>query len=356
MKNKILHIVQETSYNGATIYAYRLCSKIKEYDQEIIACFKSIANDEIRYTIDCENLISTNEVSYKYLLLKYWRLIKFLRKKNYNIIHYHQGGVGLLLLAYLFRKEAVVVHHLHSGNLIGDNTKQDISILHLTIIKYLSNKTHQIAVAAHVFKEYSKKIGYEKNLKLIKNSTPFAFEKKQTRKNAIGFISRFSKEKGFLFLPDISFNLKIQFPKLKILVQGDKPELFSMFFGDPPSNIELMNPKLNTEKFYRSIDLILFLSIAPEGMPLVVLEAISFDIGVIAYPLPALKELLGNNYPLFVNNANDVANIVSSYYNGEIDLNKLSLVHKNVCIKYSELEMLELMTEFYKNIQDEIYS
>jgi len=40
VKNKILHIVLESSYNGATVYAYRLCSKLKEYDQEIVACFK----------------------------------------------------------------------------------------------------------------------------------------------------------------------------------------------------------------------------------------------------------------------------------------------------------------------------
>ena len=356
MKNKILHIVLESSYNGATVYAYRLCSKLKEYDQEIVACFKGNAYDEIHLTIDCENLINTSEVSYKYLLLKYWRFIKFIRKKNYNIIHYHQGGFGILLLAYFFRKKAAVIHHFHSGNLIGDNTRQNISIVHLKILKYLSNKTKQIAVAQHVFNEYYKKNGSAKNLKLIKNSTPFVFEKKQTRSNKIGFIGRFTKEKGFSSLSDISIKLKEKLPDIKILIMGDEPELYRKLLGESSTNIKLIDPELNTKKFFRGIDILLFLSTAKEGMPLVVLEAISFDISVIAYPLPALKESLGNDYPLFVNNANDVVNIISSYYNGEIDLNKLSLVHKNICIRHNEFEMLESINEIYINIKNETYS
>lgn len=351
-KIKILHIVQEASYNGATVYAVRLCAKLNEYSHEIVSCFNGNAYNEISSNTKCVILLYSKNVSYKYLLLKYWKFFRFIYRNKYDIIHYHQGGVGILLLAYFFRKQAVVVHHLHSGNLIGDNTKENISIFHRKILKYLSKKTYQIAVAEHVYNEYSQTIGSTKNLKLIRNSTPYLFKQKPIRSDAVGFISRFTKEKGFTSLPNISIKLKEKFPGINILIVGDLPILFNKYFSDAQTNVKLINPTLNTENFYSSIDLILFLSTAKEGIPLVVLEAISFDVGVIAYALPALKELLGNDYPLFVNNVNDILGIISSYYDDKIDLINLSSKHKNICLLYNEIEMFNNIRKLYTNILD----
>jgi glycosyltransferase involved in cell wall biosynthesis len=351
MKNKILHIVQEASYNGATIYATRLCTKLTTYAHEIVSCFNGNAFDEICLKAKCEILLNSKHVSYKYLLLKYWKFFKFIRKKKYNIIHYHQGGVGILLLAYFFRKHAIVVHHLHSGNLIGDNKKDNISVFYRTILKYLSNKTYQIAVAEHIFKEYFQTIDSIQNLKLIRNSTPYLFKQKLTKSNAVGFIGRFTKEKGFSLLPDFSVKVKEKLPGIRILIMGDEPDFFKKNFGELKTNFNLLNPSLNTEKFYNNIDLLLFLSTAKEGMPLVVLEAISFDIGIIAFPSPALKEIFGNEYPLFIDNKDEIMNILSSYYEGEIDLNKLNSIHKKVCLKLDESAMLNAIRKFYGEIQ-----
>ena len=258
------------------------------------------------------------------------------------------------MLAYFFKKKAIVVHHLHSGNLIGDNTKQNISIAHLKILKYLSSRTHQIAVGKHVFDQYHKKISNSSKCRLIRNSTPFVFTKKQARNNRIGFIGRFTKEKGFSILADISSKLNELVSDLKIYVMGGESELFNNYFSNSSNNVKLIYPELNTEKIYRSIDLLLFLSKAPEGMPLVVLEAISFDVGVITYPLPALKEIFGNDYPLFINNKYEILNILSSYYKGKIDVNKLNYIHKNICSRFNEDTMLNSIKELYIKIQDEI--
>ena len=354
-KNKILHIVQEASYNGATVYAYRLCTNLKEYDQEIISCFNGNAYDEICLKIECEYLINSFDVGYKYLILKYWRFTQFIRKNNYNIIHYHQGGVGILLLAYLFRKKAVIVHHLHSGNLIGDNTKKNISIVHRTILKYLSNKTYQLAVAEHVFNEYSEKIRYIKNLKLIRNCTLYVFEQKTKKCSAVGFIGRFTQEKGFSFLLELSIELKKDFPELKILLMGEDPKLFKTHFDELQTNIKIFNPQLDTEGFYRSIDFLFFLSTAMEGMPLVILEAISFDVGVIAFSSPALKEIFGDDYPLFIKEKNEIMKFLSLYYQNKIDLDKLSAIHKNISTSHNENEMFSKIRKFYTSILDKPY-
>lgn len=356
MINKILHIVLDASYNGATVYATRLSTQLTGYDHEIVSCFNGNALNDISLKTKCVILLNSKHVSFKYLLLKYWKFFRFIRNKNFDVIHYHQGGVGILLLAYFFRKRGVVVHHLHSGNLIGDNTKDNISTFHRTILKYITNKTYQIAVAEHIFQEYSQTIGSTKNLALIRNSTPYLFKQKSAKSNSIGFISRFTREKGISFLPDISIKLKEKLPEIKILIMGNESELFKELFCESYSNVKLFDPELNTEKFYRSIDILLFLSTAKEGIPLVVLEAIAFDVGVIAFPSLAMNEIFGNDYPLIIKDKNEITKVISSYYESKIDLNSLSSIHKNISNTFNKNEMFSAIRKLYSNIIDKVYS
>lgn len=353
MSNRILHIIIKSSYNGATVYAVRLCQHLKEYEQEIVSCFKGNAYEEIiKSDFNCVNLLSNEDISYKYLFIKYWRFFRYLKKKSFDIIHYHQGGIGILLLASLFGKKANIIHHLHSGSLIGDNKTQNISFLHLLILKYLSRRTYQIAAAEHVLNEYSEKIQETKNLKLIKNSQPFAFKKKECRTNSLGFIGRFTKEKGFTSLLNISVKLKNQYPYLKIFLMGEEPEFISKDLTNANPRIEIITPSFNVEKFYQSIDLLLFLSTAPEGMPLVVLEALSFDVGIVAYPLPGVKEILGNDYPLFINEADDIIKKLSLYYSKSFDLEMLSSINKTISNKHNLHEMIFSIREVYNKISN----
>ena len=348
MKKKILHIIIKSSYDGAAVYPVRLCDKIDEYDHRIISCFKGNAYEEIlNKGIKCENLLSSHNISFKYLPLKYWRLIKYLRKNSFDIIHYHQGGIGILLLAFCFRNKAKVIHHLHSGNLIGDNTKLSISTLHLIILKYLATRTHQVAVAKHVFVEYSNNVKEIRNLELIRNSQPFTFKKKECKTNSIGFIGRFTKEKGF--------NIAIQNFKqwaeiksnLKMIFMGEESRIYSSSFYKELSNIRFLPPTFDTQNFYKNVDLVLFLSTAPESLPLVVMEAISFDNGVIAFPITGVIEILGNDYPLYVKSTEEVIEKLELYYSDKIDLDELSHIHERINKEYSYEEMLTAIKQLY---------
>jgi len=348
LKKSVLHIIIKSSYDGAAVYPVRLCEKIKEYDHTIISCFKGNAFEEILAKgINCENLVNNGSISYKYLLLKYWRLIKYLRKRSFDIIHYHQGGVGILLLAYFYRKKAKVIHHFHHANLIGNNKKQEISFIHLTIIKYLSTRTKQIAVAVQVYNEYSKKIRRINNLHLIKNSIPFSYSKKEQMKRSIGFIGRFTKEKGFPLVIQLAQILKSARPDLKLILMGEDSKLFSKKIKRELTNIEFMMPTFSTQKFYNNIDMILFLSSSSEGLPLVVLEAVSFNVGIIAFPVTGAIEILGKNYPLYVKNIEEVMEKLNLYYSDKINLDELSQIHERINKEFSYEVMLTAIKQLY---------
>jgi glycosyltransferase involved in cell wall biosynthesis len=348
LKISVLHIIIKSSYDGAAVYPIRLCGALEAYHHSIISCFKGNAYEEILANgIKCENLVNSGNISYKYLFLKYWRLIKYLRKNSFDIIHYHQGGVGVLLLSFIFRKNAKVIHHLHSGNLIGDNTKQSISMLHLIILKYLATRTHQVAVAKHVFDEYSRNIKEIRNLKLIRNSQPFTFKEKEIRTNSIGFIGRFTKEKGF----DIAVEHIQQWtevnPNFKIFFMGEESKIYLNRFTKELSNSIFLPQSFNTQNFYKSVDLVLFLSTAPEGTPLVVLEALSFDVGVIAFPIKGVIEILGNDYPLYIKRSEDVIDKLKLYYSDKINLDDLSHIHERISKENDYNVMLVAIDKLY---------
>jgi glycosyltransferase involved in cell wall biosynthesis len=351
LSNKILHINVQSSYDGALVYTLRLCKSLNQYDHKIVCCFRGNAYEEIlKLGIKCDNLINNYNPGKRFLLLKYWKFFWFIRKNHFDFIHYHQGGIGVLLLSYFFRKNAKVIHHFHSGNLIGDNKKQNIPFIHVLVVKYLANKTYQVAVAEHVQKTYLQVIGQSKNLRLIRNSTPFSFVQKKEIKNGIGFIGRFTDEKGFLLIKSIAEELKVFNPSLKLFLMGEESKNILDQTNRLDSNVEIILPSFDVTQFYCSIDLLLFPSTAPEGMPLVVLEAISFDVGVIAYPLPGVKEVLGVDYQLLVNDWEEIINKIISYYAKEINLDKLSLIHKNISDDHKETEMLSSIRDIYEKI------
>ncbi len=97
--------------------------------------------------IKCEHLIAHGRTSYKLLFKKYLRAIIFFKKNKFDVVHYQQGGIGVLLIAVLFNRNIKVIHHLQSSNLIGDHSKSEISFIHKQLLRFLSYKTIKIAVA-----------------------------------------------------------------------------------------------------------------------------------------------------------------------------------------------------------------
>lgn len=332
------------SHSGVTSYTIRLINSMPYFDHSIISCYSGSARKEINsIQLLCNVLLDKTEVKSRYIPIKYWKFLLYLLRMKFDIIHYHQGGIGILLLAIALGKKAKVNHHLHSGNLIGDNRKQDISVMHLLVLKFMSKYTTQIAVAEHVYNEYKSKINKTENLILIKNSVPFLFRTKETKKNAVGFISRSTREKGFYSFLTLSSQMDTFKLDLSIKVMGD-------LFSEPKKNIEIISPSFSVDEFYESIDLLLFTSTAPESLPLVILEAISFDVGVIAYPLKGVVEILGDNYPLYINNPIDAISKIDYFYSDDFDRQKLSDIHKKKSKMFNFDEMIRKINSLYNSL------
>jgi len=263
-------------------------------------------------------------------------------KNSSDVIHYHHGGTGVLLIAVLFRKKAKVIYHLHGGNIIGDNTKQDISFTHSILIKLISKFTYQVAVAAHIYDEYEQKIKNTSRLRVIRNAVPYHFRKKELSKNGLGYIGRFENNKGYRTFISISSKIKTEFSGINFFAMGDNPDKKYDF-------INFLNPSFSVEQFYENIDLLLFPSTAPEGLPLVVLEAIAFDVGIIARPLKGVVELLDDDYPLYFKTNDELLLKVKHFYSNDFDKKYLSELHRQRSSEFKFEEMINKINLLYNS-------
>lgn len=350
MKENILHIIDQSSYAGVTSYTVRIVKNLPDYNHRIVACYKGSAIDEIlAMGITCEHLVNSNQVSYRSLLQKYIKSILFLSKNRFEIIHYHQGGIGVLLIAVIFKKNAKVIHHLHSGNLIGDNTKQEISFIHKILLKLLSVRTYQISVAGHVKKEYESNINKTIKHQTILNSVPFIFNRKDMLQYVIGYLGRFTVEKGFSHLESISKKIEYQNPQVKIIAMGETTNLLNEYL-ELFKEINFLTPTFDVVDFYNNIDLFIFFSTAPESLPLVILEAIAFDVGVVTYPLKGVVEILGEDYPLYINNPEDAISKIEYFYTDDFDRDHLSNIHRERSNLFLFSDMIRKINSLYNTL------
>ncbi len=343
MKKKILHIIVKTGYDGVNAYSTSLIKNLPGYYHQLLFCYKCPTPSEIvELNIPCHYLIDNCNISNWSIIGKYIRAILFFRKSRFDVIHYHQAGVGVLLIAVLLKKRAKVIHHLHGGNLIGDSTKQDISVIHRLILNYLSKHTLQIAVADHVVNEYKQKIKNTGNILIIKNTVPFEFISRKNKNSCIGYIGRSELTKGYFLFSEVSLSIKLNHPNICFLMMVDN-------LKNEVPHIEQIPSSFQTNKFYEKIDLLIFTSDATEGLPLVLLEALAFDVAVIARPLKGVVEILGEDYPLYFKNNEEIKSKVEYFYSDIYNRDSLSNLHQERLKEFSYDEMLGKIDLLYKS-------
>ena len=125
MSKKILHIISDLSFGGITTYVVRLTKSLPNYQHSIVSCFNGYAKDEIsKLNISFKVLIGRSVSERSLLWIKYIRFLNHYRKLKPDIIHYHNGGIGILLFSIFLRGKSKVIHQFHSASLIVNNFSQ----------------------------------------------------------------------------------------------------------------------------------------------------------------------------------------------------------------------------------------
>lgn len=288
---KLCFIVADITFKGGIerVTVNLANELVKENDITIVSYFKT--NKKINYDLNEKikiKYISDEKYDGKPGSLK--RLLKFLKslyivteylKKEDNDIIIAQGMPVALMLFFLnfMNKKIIVCEHVHC-------------FYYRKFVRFIRNILYKfyfkIIVLTDKDKEYFQKS--LKNVECIPNFIPDISDKSSQLNNKVLIsVGRLEEQKGYDILINICGKFLYKYPdwKLKIFGEGnlkkelqDQIEKFNL-----ESQILLMGTTDKIEEEYLKSD-IYIMSSRYEGMPMVLLEAMSYGLPVVSFDCP----------------------------------------------------------------------
>ncbi|RPI66322.1 MAG: glycosyltransferase family 1 protein [Ignavibacteriales bacterium] len=356
----ILLITARADFGGGPEHMFRILRLLSSRINFFVACppdypyyplYKQIVGDE--------NVIAIPHREFKMSAL--FRLAWFIKRKKINLIHSHGKGAGIysrLLSLLTFKK---CIHTFHGIHL--DNYKYLQKILYLKIERLLSLLTEKfISVSAS---ESEKAVGLniasKDKINVIYNGTPipeqtsvFSFPYAKTYN--IVTITRFDYAKNSLLLIPIcreliKLNSNLNF-RFLVLGSGEEEDEFKrqLYEEKLEGFFNLTGFVLNTGEYLK--DSFCYISTSRwEGMPLGVLEAMSYGLPVIATDVTGNKDLVEqevNGFLFNIDSPDEAAKYILRLSGNENEYKFLSENgRKMVQEKYSLKQMAEETYNLY---------
>jgi glycosyltransferase involved in cell wall biosynthesis len=126
----------------------------------------------------------------------------------------------------------------------------------------------------------------------------------------IGALGRLEPEKGFVHLIHAAAEMRESGARFRLLIAGEgsqRAELDACITKNSLNDIvSLVGVVRDVRAFYEKLDIFVFPSIAPEGLPMAILEAMSMGLPVVATTVAGPPEVIGTDgvYGLLVSPAN----------------------------------------------------
>ena len=359
MSPKILHVCGSATYDGTAIYAWRLAqSQTKHAETSVLFIYDGSAFVEMSLReLNLFCLFKHNKINWYNNFVKIFVLRKSLKNTQYDVIHYHSGGIIVILFLYIYYRKKLILH-IHCGNITGSNK---ISNKFLSYpFRYIIKRIIVIFVSEHLINLASLKYGYSNNYYLVRNAVPKVYFQSYDKDNpVIGFLGQLVEEKGLDLLVDIAEEILIINDKVKFFVKGDlkiqSQQLIKKLVNLP--NIIILKPSLDNSEFWENVNILLFLSQMEEGCPLVLLESLSYNVPVIGKNTLVLRELFGE-YPLLLDNLNttNVIYLIDKILKKELIGINLKTIHTEITLKYDFNRMLAELNNIYLKVSPRLFT
>ena len=185
---------------------------------------------------------------------------------------------------------------------------------------------------------------------LIPNNITFSM-----RQDYVMFVGRLSVEKGLKFILDAWVLMDGKAPELRIYGQGPLSDHLSTLIDNRPDLNIKMYGQVSGDVIHEAMKncrMLLIPSIAFEGFPLVLAQALSLGVPVIVSNIGPLPEYISNEINGFVLKIDNIGEFINNFlliYNNSILLEKISSGAKNSYLAlYSEKASIFRLKEIYQ--------
>lgn len=296
---KILHVITRSDLGGAQTVVINLANSMcGDHDITVVAGedgpMWEALDDRIK-KIKLEEIV--RQVSVKKDLTALFKLYKINKELNPDIIHLHSSKIGVLgRLAFPKNKIVYSVHGFDSIRLAYRKF--------LPLEKLLKNNCKAIVLASDYDKQNIIKEGIKNNLYIVYNGVnkpdiePGLFiEGVEKYRKVVMCIARISPQKRFesyieiaKLLPDYAF----------VWIGSEKQ------YEGLPNNVFCLKGFPNAKKYIQLAD-IFVLPTNYEGVPIVVIDALSYGKPVISSDVGGISEIVLNDYNGYVLRNSDIA-------------------------------------------------
>lgn len=285
---KIAYVFAYFGDGGAEEHAFLLAKKAKEAGHEVLFIISKSSNSALKKLQNgkFEIIYLPMESSFRpgLVLRSATSLKKLIKSRKIDVVHTHMlREHSLAVVAKLFGSKIVLIRTFHRLDQFDWKMKPLLPIY----FKY----TDAVISTSMTMSDYLNFNGWKDRFVLIENGVAKVEAAKHEK--ALGFIGRLANEKGILGF--IKANIDI-LRENKLVIAGDGPDFNNIkeIINDKKLNIELLGNVSNKSDFYKKIS-VLILPSETEVLPLVVIEAYSCGLPVVAFEIKSLKSLIHND-------------------------------------------------------------
>lgn len=310
---KILYIIPKLNVSGgvAKIISTKANFLSKNYNHEVAIVTQNKGNYPLFF--DLEKNIKLYDIILKGNIVHFLKTYKEqLNEKinsfNPDVIIIADNGLKALFFNYFFKLRIPVIIEIHCSKYVTENSIKSIG---LKIKHYFTVRLRSFGIKSFsnilVLSKESKEEWNLKTAKIIPN--PVAQNQTiadLTQKNII-CVTRNSYEKGIDRIIPIASALQNKFPYWTLNVFCQEHGYFDLekaISKNQLTNITLHNPTKEIDKAYIQNSILIAVS-RFEVFPLVLLEAMSFGLPIVAYNCPiGNKSILNENFGFLVQDGN----------------------------------------------------
>lgn len=282
---KIAYVFSYFGDGGAEEHAFLLAQKARESGNDVKFIVSSISDSALRRLQNekFEIIRLSMESSFRPILAlrSAIGLKRIIKLEKIDVVHTHMlREQSLAIFAKFLGSKFILVRTFHRFDQFNWKMKPFLPM-------YRKFTDAFIAISG-TMTDYLKANGLSDSVYLIENGVNKIMAPEHAR--SLGFIGRLTDEKGILEFIKANVNI-LQNNKLVIAGDGPDYENIKKIAKDNRLNIELMGNVLNKSDFYKKIS-VLVLPSETEVLPLVVLEAYSCGLPVVAFDIKSLESLI----------------------------------------------------------------
>jgi len=360
----VCHIISGDLWAGAEVVVYHLLKHLKGYNNLNLSAIlfnEGRLADEIR-SMDIPVEI-VNEANQSFLRIVR-ETSKILGRGSTDIVHSHRTKENILAyLSTAFRKGVRLLGTLHGmPEYMGKNRNSKYLILHRFNRSLMSISFSKVVVVSQdMRRHFTETFGFPGDqVHVIRNGTEIPGNippRKDTAFFTIGSMGRMVPVKDYPLMVEIAREVCRQTDSVRFELAGDGPDrekVIDLIGGYRLEDKFLLRGFVeNLSDFYGGIDLYLNTSVH-EGIPMSVLEAMSFGIPVIAPDMGGLKEIVKDGREGYLVDSRDpkvfAKACIDVYQNASLRQSMGTSARERVRNEFSNERMAREYHDLYRNI------